>query len=54
MEGIGHCVRTFIGIPTDTSRNQVYEGDYAKMPIIALFTGVKIEINVNVQQEGIK
>lgn len=35
-------------------RNQVHEEDCAKRPIIALLTVVKFEINLNVQQEGIK
>lgn len=42
------------GILIDTSRNQVHEGDYAKMPITALFTVIKTEVDLNVQQEGIK
>lgn len=43
-----------LGIPIDTSRNQVHEEDCAKRPIIALVTVVKFEINLNVQQEGIQ
>ncbi|KAB1277611.1 Sorting nexin-1, partial [Camelus dromedarius] len=43
-----------LGIPVDASRSQVHEEDYAKRPIIALFTVVQFEISLHVQQEGIK
>lgn len=54
-EGTGWCVRTLTGDSIDTSREtRVQKDGYAKKPIIALFTAVKFEINLNVQQEGIK
>lgn len=43
-----------LGIPIDISRNQVREDDCVEVPILALFTVVKIEINLSVQQEEIK